>query len=261
MEDRSTGDLDIVLGDGAVAGSNFFAAAFFFIDDGCVPFIELFSGFEVEETLEDSSVNDFDILFGEGTGADFVSAAEGFSLADDGCVTFTVLDFEMFFVDDLTGVGAVEDLKDTFSTFFEDLRVASVLVGEETELFIDIGGVDVCFCDVLWVSILAELSVDWFWLYRLFALRFGDTWSLAEELLGVDMLTRSPTICGFFPEFGEVLVLGLSLADGILDGVMLIRSPTIWDLLELEDGELELALGLLLPDVDEGDEEDEGEDE
>lgn len=173
-----------------------------------------------------------DTPFGDGDDVvfDFTFDAEDISFIADGCIpSMALLRFEVVFVDDRTGAkGDVEDLEDTFSTIFEDLSVVPVLLPEETVLFDDKEDVAVIF--FVWVceSILVDPDVDWFWIDRLLELWFGDTRSLAEELWGVDMLTRSPT-CEFLEteEVELVMVLGLSLADELLDGDMLTRSPTI----------------------------------
>ena len=47
-----------------------------------------------------------------------------------------------------------------------------------------------------------------------------------------------------------MIVLGLGLANELLDGDILTRFATFCDLLELEDAEIEVALGLLLLDGD-----------
>lgn len=248
--------MDILLGDDAVANSTFFADVTASIDDDFVPFIAVLNCFEEEKFLEVSSIDNFDTFIGDGADVDFVSAAERFSWTDDGCVSFMVFDFKVLLVDDRMGFpDAVEGFKDKFSKLFEDLPVASFILPAE-----DNGCVDDSLFVVVCVTIVAELGVDRFWRNRLLVLRLRGTWSLAEEVFGLNLLTCSPTICDLLEiedlELSEVLVLGFRFGDGLVDDDVLAR-----DLLEFVDGELEVALGLLLPIVDEDEGEYEGEDE
>lgn len=117
------------------------------------------------------------------------------SLDDDG-VSFLVVPivFGETFDDGATEVAVGDNgLEETISTDFEDLPLALVLPGERTELSEDEDGAGEEFV-VFWVPTFSNTTDTLFWLDRALLLGLGGVRSLAEELLGVDMLTRSPTI-------------------------------------------------------------------
>ena len=90
-------------------------------------------------------------------------------------------------------VVADNGLEETISTDFEDFPVAVLLPGERTALSEGEDGAGEEFF-AFWVTPFSATTDAFFWLDRLVLFGLGGARSLAEELLGVDMLTRSPII-------------------------------------------------------------------
>jgi hypothetical protein len=188
---------------------------------------DVFSTFE--GPFESPFVEVVENVFTEGEVFVFTFNDEDFFVVDDGdCVSF----FEEDFTDGPTGVtGFGKAFDDAISFVLEDFVAAFFLLEEETTLSEDDGDDDdVGDGFVVPFATLCFAATDGLsWLILVAPLEPEDVRSLADELFGVDMFTRSPTI-------DDVL----ELDDGEL----------VLDDFEFSFTVLALALGLLLVGVD-----------
>lgn len=146
-----------------------------------------------EGPLESPLVEVVENVFTEGDESVFTFDTEDFFVVDDDdSISFLEVSIvlEVDFTDDPTGVVRFgKDFDDVLSIVFEDLAVAFFLLEEETTVSEDDDDVDDGFVSPR--VTLCFVATDGL------PLEPGDVRSLADELLGIDMLTCSPTINDF----------------------------------------------------------------